>query len=229
MNILFFFFNLKLRHEKNISTLPKACWIPDKCQQESLKENIKHHISHILLKYVDFLKPVKSVVPPYIAHKFIELTKTKSVFLNCELIEASENSASGMISIMQRIHELSVPHARQTDKRVIERVVFGGDVLTNERAKITAQQNMQLNKCDVDKLVGLIHRPEGLHREMNFLIVSGRDVHFVLFLDFIFYCFYYWYLLEYLSHIILKKFIIIFIISDIKLPLHTIFCVKILK
>lgn len=117
------------------------------------------------------------------------------------------------------------------DKRtkVIERVVFGGDVLTNERAKITAQQNMQLNKCDVDKLVGLIHRPEGLHREMNFLIVSGRDVHFVLFLDFIFYCFYYWYLLEYLSHIILKKFIIIFIISDIKLPLHTIFCVKILK
>lgn len=159
----------ELRHEKNISTLPKACWIPDKCQQESLKENVKHHISHILLKYVDFLKPVKSVIPPYIAHKFIELTKTKSVFLNCELIEASENSASGMISIMQRIHELSVPHARQTDKRVIERVVFGGDVLTNERA-FTAQQNMQLNKCDVDKLVGLIHRPEGLHREMNFLI-----------------------------------------------------------
>lgn len=58
------------------------------------------------------------------------------------------------------------------DKRtkVIERVVFGGDVLTNERAKITVQQNMQLNKCDVDKLIGLIHRPEGLHREMNFLI-----------------------------------------------------------
>lgn len=71
----------ELGHEKNISTLPKACWIPDKCQQESLKENIKHHISHILLKYVDFLRPVKSVIPPYIAHKFIELTKTKSVFL----------------------------------------------------------------------------------------------------------------------------------------------------
>lgn len=133
-----------------------------------------------------------------------------------------------MISIMQRIHELSVPHARQMDKRVIERVVFGGDALTNERA-FTAQQNMQLNKWGVDKLVCLIHRPEGLHREMNFLIISGRDVHFVLFLDFIFYCFYFWYLLEYLKHIILKKFIIIFIISDIKLPLHTIFCVKISK
>lgn len=78
--IFFSFFNLKLRHEKNISTLPKACWIPDKCQQESLKEIIKHHISHILLKYVDFLKPVKSVVPPYIAHKFIELTKTSLFF-----------------------------------------------------------------------------------------------------------------------------------------------------
>lgn len=123
------------------------------------------------MKYVDFLKPFESVIPPYVTHKFIELTKAKSLFLNCELIEASENSASGMISIMQRIHELSVPHARLTDKKVYERVVFGGDVLTNERA-FSAQQNMQLNRSDVDRLVGLIHRPEGLHREMNFLLVS---------------------------------------------------------
>lgn len=100
-----------------------------------------------------FVKPLKSVIPPYIAHKFIELTQTKSVFLNCEPIEASENSVSGIISNMQRIHKLSVPDARQTDKRVIERVVFGGNVLKNERA-FTAQQNIQVNKCDVDKVVG---------------------------------------------------------------------------
>jgi hypothetical protein len=171
---------LQLRPERNILTLPKASWIPDKCKQESIRENFKHHICHVLVKYVDFLRPIQSVLPPYVAHKFIELTKTKSLFLNCELIEASENNASGMISIMQRIHELAVPHARQTDKSVYERVVFGGDVLTNERA-FTAQQNMQLNKCDVDKLVGLIHRPEGLHREMNLLQV-------IFYLIFVMFC-----------------------------------------
>ena len=162
---------LQLRQEKDVLSLPKVSWIPDKCQQKSMTENVKHHICHILVKYVDFLKPFESVIPQYVTHKFIELTKAKSLFLNCELIEASENSASGMISIMQRIHELSVPHARLTDKKVYERVVFGGDVLTNERA-FSAQQNMQLNRSDVDRLVGLIHRPEGLHREMNFLLVS---------------------------------------------------------
>nr|XP_022328665.1 uncharacterized protein LOC111127726 isoform X1 [Crassostrea virginica]XP_022331633.1 uncharacterized protein LOC111129505 isoform X1 [Crassostrea virginica] len=160
----------ELRQEKDVLSLPKVSWIPDKCQQKSMTENVKHHICHILVKYVDFLKPFESVIPPYVTHKFIELTKAKSLFLNCELIEASENSASGMISIMQRIHELSVPHARLTDKKVYERVVFGGDVLTNERA-FSAQQNMQLNRSDVDRLVGLIHRPEGLHREMNFLLM----------------------------------------------------------
>ncbi|KAK3107443.1 hypothetical protein FSP39_014714 [Pinctada imbricata] len=82
--------------------------------------------------------------------------------------EASENSASGMISIMERVHDLAVPHTRQ-DNKVIERIVFGGDVLTNERA-FTAQQNMQLNKSEVDRFAGIIHRPEGLHRQMNFLL-----------------------------------------------------------
>lgn len=73
----------------------------------------------------------------------------------------------GMITILQRIHHLAVPHV---DNETPERIVFGGDVLTNERA-FSAQEAMQNVPSEFESLSGLIHRPEGLHREMNFLLV----------------------------------------------------------
>jgi hypothetical protein len=71
-----------------------------------------------------------------------------------------------MITILQRVHNLAVPHVGET----AERIVFGGDVLTNERA-FSAQEAMQNTSSKYESLQGLIHRPEGLHREMNFLLV----------------------------------------------------------
>jgi hypothetical protein len=73
-----------------------------------------------------------------------------------------------MIEILQRVHEIAVPH---TSSDVLEKVVFGGDCLTNERA-FHAQQAMQNSPSQFSSLRGIIHRPEGLHREMNFLLVS---------------------------------------------------------
>ena len=160
----------QVRGERNILEVQKHTWIPDRHQQDSIMGNVMHWVIQALVKYIDFLKPLKCHVSQYIPHEFIEKTRQKSVCLNCELIEESENSASGMITILERVHQLAVPHVRQDDKKVIERVVFGGDVLTNERA-FTAQQNMQLNKSEMDRLAGIIHRPEGLHRQMNFLLV----------------------------------------------------------
>lgn len=94
-------------------------------------------------------------------------TSQKSVFINCDLIDESENSSDGMIRIMQRVHSLAVPIIDGT----VEKVVLGGDVLTNERA-MSAQQAMRNNESSYEKLLGVIHRPEGLHRQMNFLMVS---------------------------------------------------------
>lgn len=101
----------------------------------------------------------------------MDQTSTKSVFLNSELIDASENSSEGMIKIMQDIHKLGVPYINgQMDK-----VVLGGDLITNERA-FSAQQAMFNSEVDFQKLLGVIHSPEGLYRQMNFHLVRSNDL-----------------------------------------------------
>lgn len=65
-----------------------------------------------------------------------------------------------MITILQKVHHLAVPHI---DSETHERIVFGGDVLMNERA-FSAQEAMQSVPSEFESLSGLIHRPEGLHR-----------------------------------------------------------------
>jgi hypothetical protein len=76
-----------------------------------------------------------------------------------------------MIEILQRVHQLDVPHVRDNpDKTLLEKVVFGGDVLTNECA-FTAPEAMQNSPSRFEQLCGVIHLPEDLHREINYLLV----------------------------------------------------------
>lgn len=86
------------------------------------------------MKNVAALKHFEKVLPKYIPPEFIEITKQKTVFFNADLIDASENSTEGMIHILQKIHNLVVPHCVVDSKEICEPVVFGGDVLTNKRA-----------------------------------------------------------------------------------------------
>lgn len=148
----------------NILEMPTSSWIPTTKQVDALTNDLSHHVAQVLKKYVDFLKPFK--ITDNIPHEYIHKTKQKSVILNCDLVDASENSSEGMIRILQGVQELAVPHREQ---KVLERIVFGGDVLTNERA-FSAQEAMN-NVSEYDCQQGVIHRPEGLHREMNFLLV----------------------------------------------------------
>ena len=76
-----------------------------------------------------------------------------------------------MIDILTDLQKKCVPYTDTTlqDKNnVVERKVFGGDVLTNERA-YQAQLDMANGETESEKLMSFIHRPEGLHRLMNLL------------------------------------------------------------
>ncbi|XP_056017062.1 uncharacterized protein LOC130046638 [Ostrea edulis] len=108
--------------------------------------------------------------PNYIEHMYMDQMRKKSVFLNCDLVDASENSSQEKIEIIQEFINLLFHMLGEIlKKNVLEKVVFGEDVLTNERA-FSAQEAMQNSPSEYESLLGVIHRPEGLHREMNFLL-----------------------------------------------------------
>lgn len=74
-----------------------------------------------------------------------------------------------MISKLQYIQETFIPHTEGDNPVVLSRKVFGGDMLTNERA-YSVQLAMLNGSTDFDQLAGVIHRPEGLHIMMNLLL-----------------------------------------------------------
>lgn len=127
--------------------------------------DLQIHIAKILVKNFAALKHFEKVLPKYISHEFIEITKQKTVIFNADLVDASEISTEGMIHILQKIHNLVVPHCVVDSKEICEPVVFGGDVLTNERA-FGAQLAMFNNRSEFENLLGVIHRPEGLHNRL---------------------------------------------------------------
>lgn len=153
--------------QESIMNILSYNYIPSVEQMQSVKKNFVFHISQVLLKYIKFIQEANIHYPEYITHPFMEKTKKKSTVLNCDLIDESENSNTGMITILEKVHEMVVPHLNND---ISQKVVFGGDVLTNIRA-FTAQEAMQNNDTPFDCVLGIIHRPEGLHRQFNFLSV----------------------------------------------------------
>lgn len=71
--------------------------------------DLKILIAKILVKNVAALKHFEKVLPKYIPHEFIEITKQKTVSFNADLIDASENSTEGMIHILQIYTTLLYP------------------------------------------------------------------------------------------------------------------------
>ena len=108
-------------------------------------------------------------------HTFIIRTywsnSQKSEVINAELIDAPENRADGIIIILKRLNQLLVPQTGGDHPEVLERVVLRGDVLTNERA-FSGQAALLNADNESDSCHGIIHRPEGLHRLMNFMMVT---------------------------------------------------------
>lgn len=155
----------------DILALDTVSWLPTAAELESYEGNIDFHIAEVLVKYLDFLQQYSVCMPAYIPHPHLEESAQKSKVVNAELIDAPENSADGILTILKRLNELIIPKTGGDNPEVVERIVLGGDVLTNERA-FTGQDAL-LNADNASDSCGcIIHRPEGLHRLMIFLMVT---------------------------------------------------------
>lgn len=154
----------------DINTLDNCTFIPNLSDCSKLDDNFRFHIMNVLVKYIDCLKKYKKCLPKGIPHPHLDELSGKSEFAILDMLDKSENKAEDMIAILEHIHEHYIARTDDENPLVIKRKVFGGDVLTNERA-YSAQLAMLNGNSDYERLAGVIHRPEGLHRMMNLLLV----------------------------------------------------------
>ncbi|VDI74704.1 Hypothetical predicted protein [Mytilus galloprovincialis] len=153
----------------DITSVDNSTFIPNLNDCSKLVQNFMFRIMNVLVKYVGCLKKYKGCLPKFIPHPHLNELSGKSNFAILDMLDKSENKSEDMITILEHIHANFIPRTDDENPSVIKKKVFGGDVLTNERA-YSAQLAMLNGTTDYERLTGVIHRPEGLHRMMNLLL-----------------------------------------------------------
>lgn len=109
-------------------------FVPNYQDCETLDKNFIFHIAKVLVKHVGYLKRYSKCLPKYIDYPHILVSTKKSDYAILDLLDKSENKSEDMISILQHVHQMYIHHTDDDHPLVMKRKVFGGDVLTNERA-----------------------------------------------------------------------------------------------
>ena len=156
----------RTRPGHDILTQSNAIFLPTPEDSSTLLMNFKFHVMEILVNRLHFLQPLKPAVPPFIEHPYVKEMSTKSEYMVLDLMDKNESKAADIIDIVQFIHNF-VPSI-DGQSHVIECVTFSGDLLTNERA-YQVQLDLMNGTSENERLLGIIHRTEGLHLNMNFL------------------------------------------------------------
>lgn len=157
----------------SINAVNNSVFVPTRADCEFLEANCLFHIMKIIVKYVECFKRYAPYMPDVIHHPHLDEMSRKSDFVVLDLLDKSENKSEDMITILEHIHAKYIAHTQEENPKVIKKKVFGGDVLTNERA-YSAQLAMLNGMSEFDQLAGVIHRPEGLHRMMNLCLVIAE-------------------------------------------------------
>ena len=157
----------RTRPRRDIMHVMNSEFLPSLDDNRALIENFKFHVMEAMVKYVPCMQHMKEAVPKFISHPNINEMSLKSQHLILDLLDKNENKSDDMIDIMRKVHTY-IPHLPMAGTiNTLERMVFGGDVLTNERA-YEAQLALMNGTNEMERLLGVIHRPEGLHMCMNF-------------------------------------------------------------
>lgn len=152
----------------DINSIPTSDFLPSQAESNNLENDMIHHIIKTATRYIPALKKLQKCLPSHIKHPYLDESSKKSKYLILDLLDKSENKSEDMISILEHVHENYISHTEGENPQVIKKKVFGGDVLTNERA-YSAQLAMLNSATDFEQMKGVIHRPEGFHRIMNLL------------------------------------------------------------
>ena len=120
-------------------------------------------ILRVLCSHLEFLKPFQKYVAKHIPHQYSGLFQQKGEAVNLGIIFENENSSDGMLHILEFLHK----YVRNFD----ERVVFGGDQLTEERAA-GVQRLRQNGVTPPARLSGLLPTAESWHSQNNKKVIQ---------------------------------------------------------
>lgn len=147
----------------NLKDMPLSEFLLNNQEQKKLKEDFCTLILRVLCSHLEFLTPFQKYVAKHIPHEYSAMFQRKGEAVNLGLIFHNENSSEGMLHILEYLHK----YVHNYD----ERVVFGGDQLTEERAA-GVQRLRQNGATPQARLSGLLPTAESWHAKMALLFVS---------------------------------------------------------
>lgn len=157
----------------DITNMPLTEFLLNHEEQQKLKEDFCILILRVLCHHLEFMKPFEKYVKRHIPHQFSASFQKKGECINLGLVFENENTTEGMVHILESLHK----YVKDFD----ERVVFGGDQLTEERAA-GVQRLRQNGATPQARLAGLLPTAESWHAKMALLFVSASVINYLIFL-----------------------------------------------
>eukprot|EP00794_Sanderia_malayensis_P004842 gene4842-5476_t len=126
-------------------------------------EELIQEKSRVIVDNIPGFADFKKLVLRHIEHKYSDAMKDKTIEIPLGLLMKNESIGSEMIEILEYVHEKYVPcNKGAKGKTCTQKVFFGGDNLTEERAR-NLQGAMAEGDTDIDRLEGIITKNEDWH------------------------------------------------------------------
>ncbi len=164
------------RPRRPILEVPNSDFVPSLDDNRSLRDSFVFHVLEVLVREIPFLKQYAKLVPEYIDHPYVSEMSQKSDYCILDLLDKNESKSDDIIEILEYIHKFIAQAPTSESRTVLERLVFGGDVLTNERS-YQGQLDLANGTSETERKMGVLLRPEGLHLCMNFCKYIVENFH----------------------------------------------------
>ncbi|KAJ7376290.1 hypothetical protein OS493_035651 [Desmophyllum pertusum] len=127
------------RPTKPVLEMENVDFLPSPADNQNYLHDITAIATRVVIKHIPAFNIFKDVTVHHIPHKYSEVMKQKSQQVPLGLLFKNENVNEEMIDILQQLHNKYLPVDRdeidgQEVVTILERLFFGGDQLTNERA-----------------------------------------------------------------------------------------------
>lgn len=152
----------------NLKELPLSEFLLNQEECHQLTSDFSILLLRVVCKHMPFFHPYIKYVPKHILHEYTNEMSKKSEAVNLGLVFEDENTSEGMIKILEYLHK----YVRLDDA---EQTVFGGDLLTCERA-FNVQRLRRTASTPLLRLDKILPTAESWHTKMALMMVRKLTV-----------------------------------------------------